>query len=213
MFKLPQWKAEWFKDERMLEFVAPDWTTELQMVTMPITNFVALTMGCIEEVAILDSRAHLSEDGELIVGHLYHKRLRVIENNLRAGKIPGRYPLRGPHYCQLKGATRWVYDQGWELPEPMLMLIKSGRKEKESPEEFPRSHPKWRAAYEFESEGMNALYELIENYFIDANGKPIYDPERWPAKKTLESEWLKARTLSEGDTIITSRKRLGKIKK
>jgi hypothetical protein len=216
MFKLPKWKAEWFEDERMLEFLIPDWKTELQMAKMPITTFAALTMGCIEGVATRDPHAHLSERGKLAVRILYDKRLRVIENNLQTGNIPGNYYLRFPHQCRLKEAIQWVHDHGWELPAPMLTLINQGHTEKTMlPEEFPRAHPKWRPAYEFESEGMNAIYDLIEKYFIDAKSNPVYDPEKWPAKKMLESDWLitGSRTLREVDLIITSRKRKGRAKK
>lgn len=74
---------------------------------------------------------------------------------------------------------------------------------------------KWRKAFEYESEGLNALYDLIERYFFDENGKPIYDPQRWPIKKSLEGrgwDWS-LRTLEEADTIITSGKRKGKAAK
>jgi hypothetical protein len=72
---------------------------------------------------------------------------------------------------------------------------------------------KWRKAFEYESEGLNALYDLIERRFFDAEGKPIYDSGKWPLKKALESDWLTGRTLDEADTIITSSKRKGKAKK
>jgi hypothetical protein len=74
---------------------------------------------------------------------------------------------------------------------------------------------KWRKAFEYESEGLNALYDLIERYFFDENGKPIYDPQRWPIKKSLEvQDWnWSPRTLDEADTIITSGKRKGKAAK
>lgn len=213
MFKLPEWDAEWFMDKQVLKYIAPDWKTELQMATMPINTFVALTMDCNKDVATLEPCARLSTTGMIIVGYSYNKRLRVIENNLLAGSFPGKYQFRLPHTCRLKEAIQWVHDQGWELPGPMLKLIKPGQKEKKAPEEFPRTHPKWRLAYEFESEGINALNDLIEKYFFDEKGNPINNPKRWPAKKTLESEWLKNRTLSEADTIITSGKRIGNAKK
>lgn len=114
--------------------------------------------GCIEEVATRDPRAYLSETGKFIVGVLYDRRLRVIENNLQAGNIPGNYYLRLPHQCRLKEATQWVHDHGWELPAPMLKLINQGQTEKTVlQEEFPRAHPKWRKAYEFKSEGMDGV--------------------------------------------------------
>lgn len=67
--------------------------------------------------------------------------------------------------------------------------------------------PRWRKAFEYESEGLSALYELIEKYYFDANGNPIYDPERFPPQKRLESEWMNGRTLEEADRIITGRGR------
>ncbi len=79
----------------------------------------------------------------------------------------------------------------------------------------PVTLPGWRKAFEYESEGLNALYELIERNFFDADGKPIYDPEGWPIKKSLTRgsiNWS-SRTLEEADTIITSGKRKGKAAK
>jgi hypothetical protein len=45
MFKRPEWKAEWFRQKKVLDHIAPDWNAELQMVTLPTTTFAALTMG------------------------------------------------------------------------------------------------------------------------------------------------------------------------
>lgn len=209
MFKQPEWSEEWFREKGMLELITPHWKTELQMATIPITTFAALTMGCTDAI-ITNPGDYLSETGNLIVRHLYHSRRRVIENNLEARKFPGNYNLRTPSYCQLKETTQWVHDQGWELPEPMLKLVKEGTKEKNVLfQETPQ--PKFRKAHAFESEGMNALYDLIEKYFLDGEGNPL-DPKKWPAKKSLESDWLKGRTLMEADTIITSTKRHGERK-
>jgi hypothetical protein len=72
---------------------------------------------------------------------------------------------------------------------------------------------KWRKAFEYESDGLNALYDLIERHYFDADGKPIYDPAQLPLKKNLESEWLTGRTKDEADTIITSGNRKGKADK
>jgi hypothetical protein len=211
MFKRPKWREEWFRQKRMLELIAPDWKTELQMVTIPITTFATLTMGCTDDI-IRNSREYLSETGMTAVGFLYSRRLRVIENNLKECKIPGNYNLRTPSDCRLKEATQWVYDQGWELPEPMLKLVKEGTKKKDVFfRETPQPQPKFRKAHAFESEGMNALYDLIEKYFLDGEGNPL-DQKKWPAKKSLESDWLKGRTLMEADTIITSAKRHGERK-
>lgn len=212
MFKRPEWRVEWVREKRILDRIAPDWKTELQMVTMPITTFAALTMGC-KDAIITNSSEYLSETGIITVGHLYQKRLQVIENNLKERKFPGKYNLRTRSYCRLKETTQWVYDQGWEIPEPMLKLVKERTKEKDVlVREAPEPQPKFRKAHAFESEGMNALYDLIEKYYLDAEGNPL-DPENWPAKKSLESEWLMGRTLMEADTIITSAKRAGKRKK
>ncbi|MBA4143449.1 MAG: hypothetical protein H0X43_10715 [Nitrosospira sp.] len=194
----------------MLDSIAPHWKTELQMASIPITTFAALTMGCIDEI-IINSNEYLSETGIITVGLLYQRRLKVIENNLKEHKFPGKYNLRTTSYCKLKEAAQWVYDQGWEIPEPMLKLVKEGKKENDVLlHESPQS--KFRKAHAFESEGMNALYDLIEKYYLDTEGNPV-DPEKWPAKKSLESEWLKGRTLMEADTIITGAKRAGKRKK
>lgn len=72
---------------------------------------------------------------------------------------------------------------------------------------------KWRKAFEYESVGLNALYDLIESHYFDAGGNPIYDPAQLPLKKSLKSEWLTGRTRDEADTIITSGQRKGKAEK
>ena len=218
MFKLPRWKAEWFKEGQALDLIAPDWDIELQMAKVPIGAFAAMTMGCTWEVGIdsKDSPIHLTPQKRRIILEALHNRLRVIENNRNGGGFPSCYYNKSTDYCLLKDATQWVHDRGWELPAPMLTFIDQGQTEKTMlPEEFPRSHPKWRLAYEFESEGMNAIYDLIEKYFIDAKGNPIYDPDKWPVKKIIESDWLitGSRTLREVDLTITSRKRKGRAKK
>lgn len=69
---------------------------------------------------------------------------------------------------------------------------------------------KWRKAFEYESDGLNALYDLIERNYFDADGNPIYNIAQLPLKKNLDSKWLKGRTKNEADTIITSGKRKGK---
>jgi len=81
------------------------------------------------------------------------------------------------------------------------------------PEHSDLPHAKWRKAFEYESEGLNALYDLIERHYFDADGKPIYDPAQWSLKKNLVSDWLRSRTLDEADTIITSGNRKGKAEK
>lgn len=72
---------------------------------------------------------------------------------------------------------------------------------------------KWRKAFEYESEGLNALYDLIERHYFDADDNPVYKPAKWPLKKELVSDWLSGRTLDEADTIITSGQRKGKAEK
>lgn len=72
---------------------------------------------------------------------------------------------------------------------------------------------KWRKAFEYESVGLNALYDLIESQYFDASDNPIYDLTLLPLKKNLKSDWLTGRTLGEADTIITSGKRKGKAGK
>ncbi len=66
-----------------------------------------------------------------------------------------------------------------------------------------------RLAFQYESEGLNALYDLIEENYFDEYSKPIYEIKMLPQKKVLESSWLTGRTLQEADTIVTSRKRKG----
>ena len=215
MFKRPSWGTDWFKEKRSVKSIEPDWDVVLQMAAIPISNFVALTMGCTLDV-IENSEASpitLSAKGRSIVGRLYNDRLAILENNWRTGNFPGCSDQNYGQNCRLKETIQWVHDRGWELPEPMMKLINQERKEKKAlPDEFPRAHPKWRKAYEYESEGMKALYDLIEKSYIDAKGNPISDMKKLPLKKNLESEWLKGRTLIEADTIITSGKRNRKPK-
>lgn len=71
----------------------------------------------------------------------------------------------------------------------------------------------WRKAFEYRSEGLDELYNLIEKYFFDKDGNPIYDKSAWPLKNSLVSARLKRRTLEEADTLITSGKRTGNAKK
>ena len=129
----------------MRDIIAPDWETELQLVNLPISNFVALTMGCSEELLNETRRDYLSVTGIINFRFHYERRLRVIENNLKANEFPGKYSLRTSSYCRLKETTQWVYDQGWEIPEPMLKLVKERTKEKEVLfREAPEPHPQFR---------------------------------------------------------------------
>lgn len=210
MFDLPSWKANWFKGKGARKLIAPNWGVVLQMATVPIHDFAALTMGC--TLAVVedseDSPVTLSLNGMSIVKALYNDRLTILENNWASGDFPRRSDPDYGHNCSMKKAIQWAHDQGWELPEPMMKLIKQERQEKKAlGDEFPSALPKWRKAFEYESKLLNALYDLIEKSYIDAQGNPIYDIEKLPLKKNLESEWLKSRTLEEADTIITSGKR------
>lgn len=206
MFKRPSWKADWILEKRSLKSIEPDWDVVLQMATVPISDFCALTMGCTLDV-IKDSEASpvtLSAKGRSIVAKLYNDRLAVLENNWGTVNFPGCSDQDYGKNCRLKGTIQWVHALGWELPEPMMKLINKERQEKKvSGDEFPRSHPKWRKAYELVSPGMNAFHELAENNYFDAQGNQIFDMDKLPLQKNLKSEWLKGRKLEEADRIIT----------
>jgi hypothetical protein len=75
-------------------------------------------------------------------------------------------------------------------------------------------HTKWRKAFEYESEGLNALYQLIEDHFFDTEGNPIYDPKKWPGQKSLTSNFFEGYQIEHVDRIvITAGKRKGKAEK
>ncbi len=105
----------------------------------------------------------------------------------------------------------WAIERG--LYKPQQTIDNLAQPEAQSSVSSTPQGSKWRKAFEYESKGLNALYDLIERHFFDANGNPIYDPAEWPLKKNLESDWLTGRNLGEADTIITSRKRKGKAEK
>ena len=109
----------------------------------------------------------------------------------------------------------WASSIGWTIPEQLsdLAIAKVTQPKAQVPAEAMHQGVKWRKAFEYKSEGLNALYDLIELHFFDANGNPIVDAPKWPLKKELSSTWLTGRTLDEADTIITSRKRKGKAEK
>ena len=65
---------------------------------------------------------------------------------------------------------------------------------------------RWRPAFSYESDGLNALYDLVEKYYFDENG-PIYDKNSWPLKKNISSNYLTDRAVEELDTVITSKQR------
>ena len=222
MFKLPKWNVDYFTTPDAFNSFEPKWDIELQLITVPITHFVAMTMGCDGHIFDEDS-VILSNKRKLAVKDDLSERLRVITNNLEAGSILGGHKSDSKWECNLRNATQWAHDLGWELPEPMLKLISNNipkpetdnpvQPEAQSPVDSTLQSVKWRKAYEYESEGLEALYDLIERHFFDANGKPIYEPAKWPLKKELVSNWLTKRTLTEADTIITSGKRKGKADK
>jgi hypothetical protein len=217
-FKLPKWNDDWFErpEENCDWLREPEWKIELQLATLPIRDFVAMTMGC--RYDLLDEEdpfqvIDLSPEGRGEVRREACDRLRVIVNNVEAGIFPG-FERDGKKYCRLRDSTQWVHDHGWELPTPMLNLINIYPQQTPALPETPTTVSKWRKAFEYESEGLNALYDLIERYFFDIDGKPIYDSRKWPIKKTLPCppDWS-PRTRDEADTIITSGKRKGKAAK
>ena len=122
MFKLPKWNVDYFTTPDALNSFEPKWHIELQLITVPITHFAAMTMGCDGHIFDEDS-INLSNKGKLAVKDDLSERLRVITNNLDAGRIPGCYKSNDKWECNLKHATQWAHANGWELPEPMLQLI------------------------------------------------------------------------------------------
>jgi hypothetical protein len=211
-YKLFKWNPTWFEQADALDRIAPDWETELQKAVVAKPAFVALTMGCkVDMITKAPTVTGLTKAGDAIVRATYNKRWDIINSNILLVPSSYGYGTLSFHYCLLKDATKLAYDLGWELPKPMMKLLAPQiRHEKARAKNDPRSHPKWRKAFEYESEGLDALYELIEQNYFDANGVPIHDPKKLPAKKALVSPRLKGRTLIEADTIITSGKRIGK---
>jgi hypothetical protein len=214
-YKLFKWDPSWFEQADAFKRIAPDWETELQKAIVSKDTFVALTMGCtVEMVTRVPTATGLTEAGNSIVRATYNKRWEIIHNNIPDGPSPGSNCLRSPHYCLLKEATQLAYALGWQLPKPMLRLISPEIKNANiRSRKDPRSHPKWRKAYEYESEGLDTFYDFIEKNYFDEQGHPIYDKEKIPLKKNLVSSWLTGRTLVEADTIVTSAKRAGRTKK
>jgi len=86
---------------------------------------------------------------------------------------------------------------------------------------------KWRRAFEYESEGLEMFYELIEKKYFDSDGKPIYDISRLSSKTEMRKEIITKsnelknqakkdnkyvftfgeRMFNDADSIITSGKR------
>jgi len=223
MFKLPNWDVDCFEDANDVKYVAPDWNVLLQLITVSANEFTAMTMGCnqgIVEDAFNARKGEIpfssfTKKGGSIISKAFEKRLRVIVNHMAAGTFPKSV---NPKTCYLLPSIQWAHNLGWELPEPLLKLLNEDatsnpRKNKDTPLNSSTQPKKWRKAFEYESDGLNALYDLIEHYYFDADGNPIYIPTEWPLKKNLESYWLSGRTLDEADTIITSGKRKGKAEK
>ncbi len=65
----------------------------------------------------------------------------------------------------------------------MLKLVNEGTEEKYvARNESTQQQSKFRKAHAFESEGMNAVYDLIEKYFLDADGNPL-DPGKMASQE------------------------------
>ena len=213
-FKLFKWDPAWFEHADALKQIAPDWETELQNAIVSKRIFVALTMGC--KVGIItNSRAvnKLTKAGHSMIMATYNKRLGIIDNNIPEG--PSSYSLvpASYAYCYLKKATILANDLGWQLPKPMMRLISPQIKQnKVRSKKGQLSHSPSRKAFEYESILLDGLYELIERYFIDEEGKPITDPKKWPLKKNMESPILHGRLLDAADTLITNGQRRGNRK-
>lgn len=214
-YKLFKWEPGWFEQADAFKRVAPDWETELQRAIVSKPEFVALTMGCKGDMVTKPPTVTgLTEAGNSIVRATYNKRWGIIDNNIPNGPAPSSNGRRSPHYCLLKEATQLVYDLGWQLPKPMIKLISPQiKQDRARSKKDPSSHPRWRKAFEFESDYLDAVYDLIEKNFIDDKGNPINDPKKWPLKKNLDSPVLKGRLLAAADSIITSGKRMGNRKK
>jgi hypothetical protein len=137
---------------------------------------------------------------------------RVWESGRHENENPPIYYIewalsKGFDISWLKYAT----EKGFYMPKKGTKFIaKAGVKQ---PADISLQSAKWRKAFEYESEGLNALYDIIESYYFDDKGKPIYDPSEWSLKKSIVSNWLTGRTLDEADTIITSGKRKGRAEK
>jgi hypothetical protein len=236
MFRPFKWEQKYIIKPILDNFdlLQPNWEIELQLVNVPVQHFAAMTMSCHREVfepvnsslfSVMNNSVYsyitIARDVVHLLKDDLSDRVRVLKNNIEAGMIQGCIS-EGVLMCDLKQASLWAHEHGWELPSPMLKLMSKSSSPIQSeaqispafflPEKLPES-AKWRKAFEYESEGLNALYDLIERHYFDANGNPIYDPTQWVLKKNLVSEWLTNRTLDEADTIITSGKRKGKAEK
>lgn len=211
-FKLFKWDPAWFEQPDALEHIAPDWDTELQKDLIPKPVFINLTMGCKEGMLNPDrAKTGLTEAGYSIAKAEFSKRGSIISSNFPDGPSTKDGGRHSPHYVLLKDATQVVYDLGWKLPRPMLRLIPPQKKQATArAKKNPKSNPKWRPAFNFQSEYLDAFYGLIESHFIDKGGNPIYDRKKWLLKKNLDSPVLKGKLLEAADTIITSGKRMGK---
>lgn len=96
---------------------------------------------------------------------------------------------------------------------PKKVVKPTAQPEANMPENSDPQSVKWRKAFNYQSDGLRALYDMIEQNYFDEHDNPIYDPELLPLKKSVQSEKLKGRTKDEADTIITSSKRKGNAQK
>ncbi len=71
---------------------------------------------------------------------------------------------------------------------------------------------KWRHAFNYKSDYLNQLYDLIESTYMTQTGEQIALKDL-PIKEQIDIEGWSQRTILEADTIITSGKRQGKAKK
>ena len=75
-----------------------------------------------------------------------------------------------------------------------------------------KSTGKWRHAFNYKSDYLNQLYDLIESTYMTQTGEQIALKDL-PIKEQIDIEGWSQRTILEADTIITSGKRQGKAKK
>jgi hypothetical protein len=71
---------------------------------------------------------------------------------------------------------------------------------------------KWRHAFNYKSDYLNQLYDLIESTYMTSTGEQIALKDL-PIKEQINIDEWSPRTIKEADTIITSGQRLGKATK
>jgi hypothetical protein len=141
MFKIPQWSEDYFNGEFNVESFRPNWKIELQLVTVPVSDFAAMTMGCQTDLVSGDpSHKVLSNKGKASSKKALEQRLKVIYNHLYAGNFRANKNRDGEWYCNLKETTKWAHELQWELPAPMLKLIEADIKSTQS-KMFDNSSP------------------------------------------------------------------------